>query len=468
MNVISTDPALASKILRMANSPLYGQQKEVESLSKAILVMGLNSSISLALSFSLVKSMNAVKSHSLDYDLFWRRTYLAGATSRILGNVCGTWNIEELFIATLLQDIGMLVLDQVSPGLYEEGSLDQTQTRHLIAHEQHILGVHHGTVGGWLLEQWNLSERLVMAVRYSEDTNQIPPDYPQAIFIRSVSWCALLAELFLRNSKGQDLDDLVILGEQWLRLKPADVSGILEKMDQQIPEIENLFDTELRSTLNAEWLIESSREVLLDRSLQITKKVEELEISKSKHEPDTQALVDASRRDPLTGLVDRTSLDNILIELYKKSGVTGEPLSVVFAEVDQFTEMQDEYGHDVGEKVLPAVAKVLTNHVRPSDVVGRFGGNEFVVLLPNTTVRGVEITALRLLEAFRESKIEVGLENELDVSLPIGVITHGEDQYFINGNDLVQKAGQAMFAAKSKGGNTWVAFTPDLFTSGTP
>ena len=114
------------------------------------------------------------------------------------------------------------------------------------------------------------------------------------------------------------------------------------------------------------------------------------------------------------------------------------------------------------------MAKVLTNHVRPSDVVGRFGGNEFVVLLPKTTVRGVEITALRFLEAFRESKIEVGLENELDVSLSIGVITHGEDQYFKNGNDLVQKTGQAMFAAKSMGGNTWVAYTPDLFTSGTP
>lgn len=106
--------------------------------------------------------------------------------------------------------------------------------------------------------------------------------------------------------------------------------------------------------------------------------------------------------------------------------------------------------------------------MRPSDVVGRFGENEFVVLLPKTTVRGVEITALRFLEAFRESKIEVGLENELDVSVSIGVITHGEDQCFINGNDLVQKAGQAMFAAKSMGGNTWVAFTPDLFTSGTP
>ena len=97
-------------------------------------------------------------------------------------------------------------------------------------------------------------------------------------------------------------------------------------------------------------------------------------------------------------------------------------------------------------------------------MLGRFSGDEFVVLLPKTPVRGVEITALRLLEAFRKSKFEVGVANEVEVSLSLGVITHGEDQYFKNAIDLVLKASQAMSAAKSLGGNTWVAFSPNLFT----
>ena len=283
------------------------------------------------------------------------------------------------------------------------------------------------------------------------------------MFIRSVAWCALLAELYLRNSKGPDIDDLVMLGEQWLRLTPTDVSGILEKLDAQIPEMESLFDTELRSAATSEWLIESSREVLLDRSIQIAQKAEALAQFQSGNVSNTQELVASSHRDPLTGLVDRASVDVILDDVYQKSGVCREPLSVIFLEIDKFRDLENEHGQNGGERILQTVAKVLSNQVRPSDVVGQFSGSEFVIVLPKTTIRGAEVTALRLLDAFRESTCEVSLGNEVSISLSLGVITHGGDQYFTSATDVMIKAGQAMAAAQAMGGNTWVNFSSNLF-----
>ncbi|MEE9233676.1 MAG: HDOD domain-containing protein, partial [Nitrospirales bacterium] len=77
-DVLNCDPALASKILRTANSPLYPYPKKIENLHQAAMILGLNASISLALSFSLMKSLQATKGTGLDYVLYWKRAVLAG------------------------------------------------------------------------------------------------------------------------------------------------------------------------------------------------------------------------------------------------------------------------------------------------------------------------------------------------------------------------------------------------------
>ena len=120
IKILRCDPALASKILRIANSPLYPYGKKIENLHQAVMVLGLNATISLALSFSLMKSLQTNRRSGLDYTLYWKRALLAGTACRVLGTACGlTGIIEELYLSSLMQDLGMLALDQVFLDLYD-------------------------------------------------------------------------------------------------------------------------------------------------------------------------------------------------------------------------------------------------------------------------------------------------------------------------------------------------------------
>lgn len=119
--VLAVDPAITTKILRIANSPMYAMARKTENLRQALLVLGLDATISLALSFSLVKSWHGdAGDGGLDYTLFWRRAFLSATASRALGKAVGVKDAEELFLTSLIQNIGMMALDRAQPDLYAD------------------------------------------------------------------------------------------------------------------------------------------------------------------------------------------------------------------------------------------------------------------------------------------------------------------------------------------------------------
>src|ERR1700690_3547818 len=118
---LSMDSALSSKVLRIANSPLYAQRRKSDNLGQALVVLGLNATLTLALSFSLVKSLRGGKSNGLNYDMYWRRALLVATAARALADAKHQPLVEEIFLAALLQDVGMLALDKAMPDLYSGG-----------------------------------------------------------------------------------------------------------------------------------------------------------------------------------------------------------------------------------------------------------------------------------------------------------------------------------------------------------
>ena len=122
---LSMDSALATKILRIANSPLYAQRRKSENLRQALMLLGLNATLTLALSFSLANSLRAGKSNGIDFPLYWRRALLAATAARALADAMRHAMAEEIFLAGLLQDVGILALDQALPDLYRGAGSDQ-------------------------------------------------------------------------------------------------------------------------------------------------------------------------------------------------------------------------------------------------------------------------------------------------------------------------------------------------------
>ncbi len=117
---ISKDPALAAKVLRLANSVLYSQRRRSQNLRQALTIMGLDAAMTLCLGFSIAGTFRSAKSGTIDYTRYWRRSLLAGLGGRCFGEELGLSASEDLFLAGLLQDIGVLALDRAKPGFYAE------------------------------------------------------------------------------------------------------------------------------------------------------------------------------------------------------------------------------------------------------------------------------------------------------------------------------------------------------------
>ena len=273
IKILHCDPALASKILRIANSPLYPYSKKIENLHQAVMVLGLNATISLALSFSLMKSLQTHRRSGLDYSLYWKRAILAGTACRVLGAACGLAEIEELYLSSLIQDLGMLALDQVFLDLYNPPELDQTCHASIIAHEKQCLAVNHAAVGSWLLTQWNFPDRIRLAIAGSDDSSRIPPQDERAKFVYCVSLSGKIAEIFLRESHSEYLQIVKEEAHNLLNLTPEALMEVLETTEDLIPETEKIFQTDLQTWTEPQAILEQARESLLLRSLQTFKEV---------------------------------------------------------------------------------------------------------------------------------------------------------------------------------------------------
>src|SRR5690606_24121676 len=151
---------------RIANSAFYAQRRPSQNLRQALVIIGLNAALTLALSFSLVSSMRALRPTGIDYPRFWRRCLLAATAARAFSELAKTGQAEDIFLAGLLQDMGVLALDRAARDFYSKLKPQATHAD-WIAYEVQHLGKDHSTYSAMLLKTWNLPERIWQAVEHS-------------------------------------------------------------------------------------------------------------------------------------------------------------------------------------------------------------------------------------------------------------------------------------------------------------
>ncbi len=161
-----------------------------------------------------------------------------------------------------------------------------------------------------------------------------------------------------------------------------------------------------------------------------------------------------SSLDGLTGLANRRQFDETLDNEWQRAMRTEMPLSLIFADIDYFKRFNDTYGHQAGDECLKQVARILQATVhRPADLVGRYGGEEFVMILPDTQADGALAVAEKILANVRKACIKHEHSDAADhVTLSIGVATliprEGQDP-----EELVSTADRVLYRAKERGRN---------------
>jgi diguanylate cyclase (GGDEF)-like protein len=162
--------------------------------------------------------------------------------------------------------------------------------------------------------------------------------------------------------------------------------------------------------------------------------------------------------DPLTRVFNAGAYYRACDQQIHASQRANQPFAVLFIDLDHFKSINDTHGHAVGDDVLRTVAQTLQTTVRRSDIVGRIGGEEFSVFLPNTQLRGAQLLAESLRVAIESIHIEVN-GVRLKITASIGVAAKRFDQETMQA--IQQHADQAMYEAKRGGRNRVSTFGSD-------
>ena len=158
----------------------------------------------------------------------------------------------------------------------------------------------------------------------------------------------------------------------------------------------------------------------------------------------------ASRRDTLTGLENRGAVDATMQHLWAQSSRGAEGFAVLLIDVDHFKRVNDAHGHAVGDQVLEHVAAVIAAQARQADSVGRYGGDEFIIVAPQSTLAGAAQAGERLRLAMEAEHIHARASN-LRVTLSIGVAASTSEDVAVS--DVLARADRALYKAKAKGRN---------------
>jgi diguanylate cyclase (GGDEF)-like protein len=167
-------------------------------------------------------------------------------------------------------------------------------------------------------------------------------------------------------------------------------------------------------------------------------------------------LWDMAVTDSLTGLYVRRYFMVKLQEEIHRAERYDKIISVIMADLDRFKDINDTYGHDVGDRALEAISQFLQKNIRDVDTIARYGGEEFVMLIPDADKE----SAFSLAERLREELARVNLDNLPPITISLGIATYPADGTDID--DLIKKADAAMYAAKKAGRNNSVKYSENI------
>ena len=206
------------------------------------------------------------------------------------------------------------------------------------------------------------------------------------------------------------------------------------------------FETEMRSANGRTfWARLSGQRLRFGGDDALLAAIVDVTVQRQTHE----VLVEQATHDQLTGLFNRRHVEDVLRKELDRAQRHARPLAVAMLDADHFKNINDTYGHQTGDEVLRAISDRCRRTLRSNDVLGRYGGEEFLIVFPETNLEEAGAVAERLRVAVAESPIQVG-DNALAVTVSIGVASFAAGQDL---EKLFERADSALYAAKQDGRN---------------
>ncbi|RUM41966.1 MAG: hypothetical protein DSY80_08045 [Desulfocapsa sp.] len=455
--VIMSDPTLTARVLKIANSSLYGLSQSVTSLSQATGLIGTNAIKNIALSFVIVQEFQNPIQGSFNLDYFWRRAVTTAVAADVLANSVNSRN-QDLFVSGLLQDIGVLILFLSLPEDYT-GVLDKKRIsgNRLSSSEREQFGCDHTEIAFYLLTDWNLPDSIKIPIRYSHTPEEAEKEYQESAAI--LDFADKISAVYHGLRSNQKIEEVVTgLEEKW-ELPKKQTDDLIDIIGERSKEILTLFAIDPGEIRPFSLIMQEANVALGKLNFSYEQVVLELKQAKHSSELLARELQEANRnlkklayRDGLTGLYNRRYFTQVFDKELERSVRYKLPLSLLMLDIDFFKKVNDTHGHQVGDAVLERVSNVILRLVRNCDIAVRYGGEEFVVILPETDINGAKVLAQRLRRGIEQETIH---SNDKTISVTVSIGAAGTElaEEDFQADTFIEQSDQALYRAKQNGRN---------------
>ena len=239
--VISQDPALATRILRVANSSMYGSQRQIDSITRAVALLGTKQIRDLVLTTTAAKVFQGIPNEVISVEDFWHHSLYCALLARELAKLSRRVNADTMFTAGLLHDIGQLVMfnripEQSSAAILltiqGESGLEPYQA------EQQLLGFDHAEVGAALARHWHLPDILVSCIGYHHDLSAACEEHIGAVaHIQIANTIASLPYSDIPDVR--DLERIASVAWELAGLEPTAIASAIEEAQAHIDETQS-------------------------------------------------------------------------------------------------------------------------------------------------------------------------------------------------------------------------------------
>jgi diguanylate cyclase (GGDEF)-like protein len=454
---IRADAALSARLLEMANAAMYAQREPVTTIRRAVTVMGLRRLRMVALGFQLVAHLDRLGDSRIDLKSFWQHSVLRACLAREIAAGVVPTHAEEAFVIGLLQDCGILLLVQVLgddyAALYASQNLSPTafhfEERKRFAHD-HVEAIR------MVADEWRLPEVIAQPLGRHHEPLLLGPDSTEAQRLSAVSYFVGSLPLICNLAPASSEPGLQEYARVELGLDARAVRQCLERTGEAYRHVAPLLAEKLPEDLDVTELLNQANRHLSHAAAEAETRTEVVEADRDRIRRQQAQLKMAlgqyrerAARDPLTWLLNRGALADATLASIRECRTRNLPLAVYFLDIDDFKIVNDTSGHHVGDEVLRVLAGTIAEAVVNGGFAGRYGGEEFVIVIPAIGVDDARERGRRLVKDVRQVKLVAG-GPPAALTCSLGAVW-GRPSPGTSPQDLFTSADELMYEAKLRG-----------------
>jgi diguanylate cyclase (GGDEF)-like protein len=406
---------------------------------------------------------------TFNFEKFWQRSLASAVASKLILEKIKDADTEEIFVSGLLQNLGELIFARTLPEKYEQViQAQENKENHGVSLEDDVLGVNHAYIGYEVAKKWGFPEGLLQPIIHHHDpTGYSGGDPKTELTIRAVYLSDLLTNILFSDKPQEYHKDFRKMAQKLLNLKNEDIESILSEFHFQIEQAGEYFDLHIRNTKSVQEILQEAniRLSLLNldydqMNKQLIRAKISLENMTRELEAKNKVLDNLANVDGLTGVFNHRYFQNTLEQEISRATRHESSLSLLLVDIDHFKVFNDTYGHQVGDFVLTQFAATLKAHLRNYDTLSRYGGEEFAIILPETSEEEAYLVAEKLRGIIAGKTFEDSRHSyTVTASFGLSTCRPGIEDDFTKSNFICQ-ADEALYGAKDKGRNLVLSYSP--------